>query len=224
MLGVCWRTIILLSYVPSQVLLQQSTKGCDVLVLSARSHPPVFVPCPALPANAQEVIMELFKDQESIWKCKTDISSKQQCNQTQLNIQPHKNEFNQTDGLKIMALPRTSQAIYRCQVGIEYPPPYKLMNSAERVLVLEKDKVQGTRKTDHCSSAKQSTEDGHRLPWVWITVVSLLCTYSIAVTIFALVIWFKLSGAEYQNDYMNTRATRNIRKKKGVQTPIPRYV
>uniref|UniRef100_A0A1A7ZUB9 Immunoglobulin V-set domain-containing protein n=1 Tax=Nothobranchius furzeri TaxID=105023 RepID=A0A1A7ZUB9_NOTFU len=155
MLGVCWRTIILLSYVPSQVLLQQSTKGCDeprveVLVLSARSHPPVFVPCPALPANAQEVIMELFKDQESIWKCKTDISSKQQCNQTQLNIQPHKNEFNQTDGLKIMALPRTSQAIYRCQVGIEYPPPYKLMNSAERVLVLEKDKVQGTRKTGEC--------------------------------------------------------------------------
>uniref|UniRef100_A0A8C6PN79 Immunoglobulin V-set domain-containing protein n=1 Tax=Nothobranchius furzeri TaxID=105023 RepID=A0A8C6PN79_NOTFU len=186
MLGVCWRTIILLSYVPSQVLLQQSTKGCDVLVLSARSHPPVFVPCPALPANAQEVIMELFKDQESIWKCKTDISSKQQCNQTQLNIQPHKNEFNQTDGLKIMALPRTSQAIYRCQVGIEYPPPYKLMNTYNSIFGLFLSE-------DHCSSAKQSTEDGHRLPWVWITVVSLLCTYSIAVTIFALVIWVRYS-------------------------------
>ncbi|XP_044043977.1 T-cell-specific surface glycoprotein CD28 isoform X2 [Siniperca chuatsi] len=77
----------------------------------------------------------------------------------------------------------------------------------------------------HNKDCSDSRDQNSVFPWIWILVVLLIIIYSIIVTIIAFINWVKLRRTDSQSDYMNTkpRAPRDRKKKRGVQTPIPRH-
>ncbi|XP_037552674.1 T-cell-specific surface glycoprotein CD28 [Nematolebias whitei] len=223
-MGVCWMLMILLSCMSSCASLHRSPRGNEgeqlqILYLNAHSRQPVFVPCPNV--TGEDVTFQLFKNQNIL--CQLGTKNQNQCNQTQINAQPCKNELNQVVGFNITGpAAARSKAIFRCEAKIMFPPPFLLLQSDQWVLILTEEDLCLSNKDESNGS---DSEERKSLFWIWITAVSLLGTYSLAITAVALVIWVRSKGAENQNDYMNTKpkAPRKRKKKKGVQTPIPRY-
>ncbi|XP_013855015.1 uncharacterized protein LOC106510835 [Austrofundulus limnaeus] len=225
-MGVCWMLMILLSCMLPHASLHQSPKDTlrvcslpqnpdlEIRCQNAQSHQPVFIPCPNVSIEVGK--FQLFKNQTIL--CQLGTNNLMVCNQTKIKVQPCKSESNQIVGFNLFG-PEIArdQAIYRCNAIIHFPPPYVLKQSNERIIIFTED---------HCSCNKDKgpVEESQGLLWVWIAAVSLLSTYGLAITIVASINWLKMKEAENQNDYMNTKpkAPRN-RKKKGLQTPIPRH-
>ncbi|XP_017289895.1 uncharacterized protein si:dkey-1h24.6 isoform X2 [Kryptolebias marmoratus] len=222
-MGVRWMLVVLLSCTSSHASLHQrprESKGQQLQIRCLNTlspYQPMFVPCPNVTTG--DATLELFENQNII--CQLGTRDQKECNRTQMGVKVVRNS-NQVEGFNITGpVSAKSQAVYRCKATITFPPPIKYLESDLWILILT---------DDHCSCNKGSrneevTEGSNRLLWIWITAVSLLSTYSLAVTVVALIVWFKLKGSENQNDYMNAkpRAPRKHKKKRGVQTPIPRH-
>ncbi|XP_026157701.1 uncharacterized protein LOC113127392 isoform X2 [Mastacembelus armatus] len=221
---VCWMFMILLGCRLSHATESQNTCPCNVELKTVciPGSESVHVPCPNVTAG--EVRFELFKDdnetshfvcnfQNNTWNC----SGKP--NQQGMKLQ--KNSEHKSFSFILDGLTDSSQGVYTCQGTVTYPPPLKTVPSTLRVRVLK----EGNQ--CKCNNAINKPDDNikHEFHWAWILVVVLLIVYSLTVTIIAFVTWVKLQRVDSHSDYMNTkpRASRDRRKKKGVQNPIPRH-
>ncbi|PWA32286.1 hypothetical protein CCH79_00013188 [Gambusia affinis] len=184
----------------------------------------VLVPCPNMTAGHAkdkdtEVTYKLFENQKLIQVCP---NTQKQCNRTDPDILLEKDEKGTLTGFRIMRTASPKQAIYMCEGTVTYPPP--VISSNSTVLVLEEG--QGCRrKTEECKTDKPEEQKTGIPVWIWIVAVALLCTYSLAVTITALIIWYKMKDVDSQSDYINTkpRPPAKRRKKRGLQHPIPKH-
>ncbi|XP_047211637.1 uncharacterized protein si:dkey-1h24.6 [Girardinichthys multiradiatus] len=216
MMGVCWLVIILLCCTSYYRCYEQQG---DLLCNTAESPDHVFVPCPNM--TAEDVTFKLYRNNKVIYQLCTD-TQKQNCNLTMAGVNPCKNEKNELTGFKLTRKTITKQVVYVCEGTIMYPPPVTSKDS-KSVLVLEEE--QGCQcKTEKCKRDDPEPPKTDRPVWIWIMVVALLSTYSLAVTIAALVIWYKMKDVDSQNDYMNTKpiALPKHRRKRGLQHPIPK--
>ncbi|XP_014825273.1 PREDICTED: uncharacterized protein LOC106905151 [Poecilia mexicana] len=223
MMGVYWLLIILLSCTTSGRCNEQQW---DVQCRTAESPKYVFVPCPNMSAGQvkathkdTDVTYKLFKNEKLIQVCP---KTQKLCNQTDPDIHPEKDENGTLTGFRLTRKAIPKQAIYKCEGKVTYPPPVISNNST--VLILEEG--QGCpRKTEECKTDEPEEQKTGIPVWIWIVVVALLSTYSLAATITALIIWYKMKDADSQSDYMNTkpRPPAKHRKKRGVQHPIPKH-
>ncbi|XP_027862383.1 uncharacterized protein LOC114137772 [Xiphophorus couchianus] len=223
MMGVYWLLIILLSCTsPSRCSEQQ----WDVQCTTTKSPKYVFVPCPNMTAGHAkakdkdtEVTYKLFKNQKMI---QVYPNTQKPHNRTDLDIYPEKDKNGTLTGFRLTRKANTKQAIYMCEGTVTYPPP--VISSNSTVLILEEG--QGCpRKTEECKTNKPEEQKAGTPVWIWIVVVALLSTYSLAATITALIIWYKMKDADSQSDYINTkpRPPAKRRKKRGLQHPIPKH-
>uniref|UniRef100_A0A3B3VL77 Uncharacterized LOC106950962 n=1 Tax=Poecilia latipinna TaxID=48699 RepID=A0A3B3VL77_9TELE len=216
-MGVYWLLIILLSCTTSE-------QQWDVQCTTAESPKYVFVPCPNMSAGQvkaksedTDVTYKLFKNEKLIQVCP---KTQKLCNQTDPDIHPEKDENGTLAGFRLTRKAVPKQAIYKCEGKVTYPPPVISTNST--VLILE----EGEYVRDYVISILNVHTQKTGIPvWIWMVVVALLSTYSLAATITALIIWYKMKDADSQSDYMNTkpRPPAKQRKKRGVQHPIPRH-
>lgn len=222
-----WLFLTLLGWWPSGAT--RSTYPCDVplktiCVPGSSSSVPVPVPVPCPKMTADEMVFNLFKDQQVI--------SNVTCNHEgdALNCTPppphatvavEMNRGNMSVWFVLDGVTDDSQATYRCEGNVIYPPPWRKVSSALRVQVL----VEGHICKCNKGSGNHGDGPGRRFDWIWMLVVALLSIYSVAVTILAVVNWVRWRNTDSQSDYMNTKpiAPRDRRRKKGVQKPIPRH-
>lgn len=208
-MGVCWLLVILLCCTSSSTCDEQHR----YIHCKKESPENVFVPCPNM--TAEDVIFKLFHNSKQIYELCTG-KHKPFSNQTHPDVRP-KNENGKLIGFNLNMTAITNQPLYVCAGTVTYPPPLKYKNSS--VLVLEEGHIWP------CKTEKDPEKPASRTVWIWIVVVVLLSTYSLAVTIAALAFWYKLKDGDSQNDYINTkpRAPPNRRKKRGLHHPIPKH-
>ncbi|XP_054915614.1 uncharacterized protein LOC129379067 [Poeciliopsis prolifica] len=217
--GVCWLLIILLSCTSSGRCNEQQL---DVQCTTESSE--LFVPCPNMTvghtkANDTEVAYKLYKNENLIQVCP---KKEKPCNRTDPDIHREKDEIGTLTGFRLTKKANLNQAIYRCEGTVTYPPPIISINST--VVILEEG--QGCpRKTPECKTDKPEEPKTGMSVWIWIVVVVLLSTYSLAATITAFIIWHKMKDADSQSDYINTkpRPPAKRRKKRGLHHPIPKH-
>ncbi|XP_015244423.1 PREDICTED: T-cell-specific surface glycoprotein CD28-like [Cyprinodon variegatus] len=228
MMGVFWLLIILLCCTsPNRCDVLSPEQPWDIHCRTAEKTNSLYVPCPKIKPenlimdNTTDITITLYRNRIEIYKICTEPSKK---NQTikQHGVTPQK-EHGKFTGFIIKLEGNIEQAVYTCKVEKSYPPPF-VTSEGKSVVVLEEG--QGcANKTGTCKKDDSEPRTPQRPIWIWILVVALLCTYSLAVTIAALVIWHKMQDADSQNDYINTKpkAPPNRRKKRGIQHPIPKH-
>ncbi|KAM4537600.1 T-cell-specific surface glycoprotein CD28-like [Fundulus diaphanus] len=200
-MGVCWWLLILMCCT------SPNRSNANIHCRTAERTQTMFVPCPNMTGG--DATFKLFRNDELI--CNLADRSKQ-CNETGADVHPDKNEKGEFIGFKLAG--KESQGFYLCEGTRIYPPP--VTSERKSVLVLEEGPEYPCKK-EKCKRDEPV--------WIWIMVVALLGTYSLAVTIAAFIIWYKMKDAESQNDYINTKpkAPPNRRKRRGLQHPIPKH-
>ncbi|XP_061571677.1 uncharacterized protein LOC133425042 [Cololabis saira] len=215
-----WMLMILLHCMPFHASLitgDDKEQKLQIRCLPTESHEPVFVPCPL--GIAQEAVFHVFMDGTVVH---TQHAYIQQCNSLNRSSDLCKNDEDDYIRFNLSGDLFKIEVMYTCNATIKYPPPYTTIQSDRKVLFL---------KGDHhlCNKTNRNSEEesgeNQRFLLIWIVVVALLGTYSLAVTITASVFWVKLRWTDSQNDYMNAKpvTARKQKKKKWVQNPIPRY-
>ncbi|KAM8904111.1 T-cell-specific surface glycoprotein CD28 isoform 2-T2 [Spinachia spinachia] len=161
----------------------------------------VSVPCPN--STGQEVIFNLYKDDEEICE--------HVCNKAGMKQGKDDKSFTLT------VVNASSNGMYGCQRTVTYPPP--LTKSTLWIIV----HVEGHQ--CNVQEGPSTAEARDRFLWIWILGLVLLCSYSLIITIIASIVWVKWRSLNCQNDYMNTKpkANKDRRKKMGVQIPSLRH-
>ncbi|KAM4602105.1 T-cell-specific surface glycoprotein CD28 [Polymixia lowei] len=216
---ICWIFMVLLSLCHASR--SQSTCSNDKLRTECVPvNDSVSVPCPDL--TAEEVSFYLLMGQKVIANRTCDYAKNVE---TIVNITKelamHMNTDSRSVSFVISGVTAESSGFYSCKAERMYPPPFLAIHNASTVLVL----VEGHQ--CKCSAADCGGLVIDRTPvWIWILGFAGVITYSLTVSIFAVVAWLRLKKAESsQSDYMNTkpRAPKGHRKKKGVQNPVRRH-
>nr|BCK60956.1 T-cell costimulatory receptor CD28 [Sebastiscus marmoratus] len=218
----CWMFMILLSCRLSHATKEPCIcKEHKTVCVPAGND--VFVLCPDL--TGQEVTFNLFKDEEVIYN-HTCFHEKLTANckprHTVLGVELR-------DTFMLTGVNASSYGTYRCEVKVMYPPPFLQACSACIHVQVEGHQCKLNKDDEKSETDDKKPEtagdqkDGFL--WIWILGLVLLGVYSLTVTIIAVIIWVKLRGADSQSDYMNTKpkASRDRKKKRGVQIPIPRH-
>ncbi|XP_037617461.1 cytotoxic T-lymphocyte protein 4 [Sebastes umbrosus] len=217
----CWMFMILLSCRLSHATKEKCTCNERKIVCVAAGDD-VLVPCPNL--TGEEVTYYLLKDDKVIYNhtCFREKHSNCKPRHTVLGVELR-------DSFMLTGVNVSSSGIYNCEVRVMYPPPFlKACSSCTQVQVEEHqcklDKVTEKPETDDEKPETVGNQKSEFL-WLWILALVLLGVYGVTVTIIAAVIWVKWRGADSQSDYMNTKpkASRDRKKKRGVQIPIPRH-
>ncbi|KAM4559517.1 uncharacterized protein PAE49_012006 [Odontesthes bonariensis] len=212
---VCWMFVIFLYYMSSysaQCLSPNSSNETTTYCAPRQGHVPVFVPCPT---KKGDVTFKLFKNQDLIWSVQESLLR---------GLNPQL-QINEEDNLTGFNLNGASNTTYKCEAAITFPPPYSKIDGPKIQVLVEGEDCTCEPTCNTKEESRNKEDIPERTPWIWITVVVLLSTYSLTATIVASVLWFKLQGADSQSDYINTKpiAPRNRKKKKTVQNPAPRY-
>lgn len=222
-MGLLWMLLVLLSCSFSQATPRKCS--CDdestVYFVPEKGSIDVLVPCPNV--SGVDLDFFLYKDKEKIY----NYTSPKEISHGWPDVKLDKNKENKTVGFILTNLTTESQGIYVCTISRTYPPPYTPEERGPEILLLD-ERFRFQSSEHNCSSLTEERQDSRELqsfPWIWITVVALLSTYSLVVSVLALVSWRKLRKTDCQSDYINTkpRAPRGNKKKRGVQNPIPRY-
>uniref|UniRef100_A0A8C7WK80 Uncharacterized protein n=1 Tax=Oryzias sinensis TaxID=183150 RepID=A0A8C7WK80_9TELE len=201
MAGFCWTLLVLMLCRTSHASLDLDTK--DVTLKR------VFVLCPNF--TTQQVLFKLTINQELVGNvtCKIKNSS-QVCDPQPSNTDVEFKKTGALVGFELRGAKARADVAYKCVADKKFPPPFQSLPGNSSFLVF----YEGTR---------GGGGGGGQLLWVWVTGVTLLATYGLAVTVAAFVLWFKLKDADSQNDYMNTKP-KAARKRRGLQNPTPKYV
>lgn len=188
----------------------------DLRIVCVAAGDYVLVPCPNL--TGEEVTYKLFKDDEVIYN-HTCLHEKDTTNMG----------VGLRDSIMLIGVNVSSYGIYSCMVSVMYPPPYlKACSSCTQVQVEgHQCKLNNVVEKPETDDEKPETvgDQKSEFLWLWILALVLLGVYGLTVTIIAAIIWVKWKGADSQSDYMNTKpkASRDRKKKRGVQIPIPRH-
>uniref|UniRef100_A0A3P8S3D7 Immunoglobulin subtype domain-containing protein n=1 Tax=Amphiprion percula TaxID=161767 RepID=A0A3P8S3D7_AMPPE len=221
-MGFCWMLIILLSCRLSQATPSKCTCDDESIIhfVPENGSIRVLVPCPNVTGVDLEFL--LYKDQEVIY----DDTYGKEISHGWLDVKLDKNRENKTVGFILTKATTESQGIYICTATRTYPPPYRKESGQGILLLDERFRFQRSKhNSSNMTAERQDSRETQSYPWIWITAVALLSTYSLVVTVLAWVNWMKLKKTDCQSDYINTkpRAPRGNKKKRGVQNPIPRY-
>uniref|UniRef100_H2LKS1 Uncharacterized protein n=1 Tax=Oryzias latipes TaxID=8090 RepID=H2LKS1_ORYLA len=212
MAGFCWTLLVLMLCRTSHASQDLDTKGKKQTKhgneTSNVTLKRVFVLCPNF--TTQHVLFKLTINQELMATCEIKNSSQI------FESQPSNTdvEFKKTDalvGFELRGAMARADVAYRCDADKKFPPPFETFSLLY---------------PETCTNPEACQEGGGgggQLLWVWVTGVTLLATYGLAVTVAAFVLWFKLKDADSQNDYMNTKP-KAARKRRGLQNPTPKYV
>ncbi|XP_004066652.1 uncharacterized protein LOC101154847 [Oryzias latipes] len=206
MAGFCWTLLVLMLCRTSHASQDLDTK--DVTLKR------VFVLCPNF--TTQHVLFKLTINQELMATCEIKNSSQI------FESQPSNTdvEFKKTDalvGFELRGAMARADVAYRCDADKKFPPPFESFPNHSWFLVFHEETCTNPE------ACQEGGGGGGQLLWVWVTGVTLLATYGLAVTVAAFVLWFKLKDADSQNDYMNTKP-KAARKRRGLQNPTPKYV
>ncbi|XP_071320192.1 T-cell-specific surface glycoprotein CD28 [Trachinotus anak] len=216
-MSVCWMFLILLGCKLSRTTQSESTCSCNEKVKTFCR--PLHVLCPNV--TATKMMFHLIKDHQVISNVSCRIENNTlDCSSSHSREGVELCEDKQHKSVSFIFTRANSRlhGTYWCDSTVILPPPFKIIQNTLRVQVLVEGQV--------CDESSNTSENpSHGFVWVWILVVAFLGIYSITATIVAIAIWVKLRKTDSQSDYMNTkpRATRDRRKKKGVQNPIPRH-
>ncbi|XP_008299938.1 T-cell-specific surface glycoprotein CD28 homolog [Stegastes partitus] len=230
-MGLCWILIILLGCGLSRAT--ESTCNCEdepeIHYVSANGSISFTVPCPNV--TGEDLTFVLRKGKEVIYNHTFTGEEKSQNHKPlhgRLDVKPYRDKENKFVAFNVTEATAASHGIYSCRAIKVFPPPY-ITEIAQRILIVDEE-IHCPRSEKNNSQIttpeQQDLRETPSYPWIWILVVAVLGTYSLAVTIFASVNWMKLKNTDSQSDYMNTkpRAHRGNKKKRGVQNPIPRYL
>ncbi|XP_044043976.1 T-cell-specific surface glycoprotein CD28 isoform X1 [Siniperca chuatsi] len=215
-MSACWMFMIFMGYRLSHAAQSQGTCTCKdhLKPVCVPAGGNVTVPCPNL--DGEDMAFNLLKDQKVIY----NHSKTQEKNASNSEaVELHENQVNNVS-FRLIGVNASFHGIYRCEGIVMFPPPYITERNPLGILVL----VEG-HQCKHNKDCSDSRDQNSVFPWIWILVVLLIIIYSIIVTIIAFINWVKLRRTDSQSDYMNTkpRAPRDRKKKRGVQTPIPRH-
>uniref|UniRef100_A0A3Q1F5S6 T-cell-specific surface glycoprotein CD28-like n=1 Tax=Acanthochromis polyacanthus TaxID=80966 RepID=A0A3Q1F5S6_9TELE len=216
-MGLCWMLIILLGCRLSQATPSKCTCDDETVIYFVPENGSIHVRVPCPNVTGEELMFFLHKDQEVIY----NHTYREEISHGRLDVKLDKDGENRTVGFILTQATTESQGSYNCKATKRYPPPYLEKRGQGILLLDERFRFQpGNTPTEG-----PAVEEIQSFPWIWITAVALLSTYSLVVTVLALVSWMKLKKTDCQSDYMNTkpRAPRGNKKKRGVQNPIPRY-
>ncbi|XP_074483716.1 T-cell-specific surface glycoprotein CD28 [Sebastes fasciatus] len=210
----CWMFMILLSCRLSHATKAKCTCN-DLKIVCVAAGDDVLVPCPIL--TGEEVTYNLLKDDKVIYNHTTNCKPKH----TVLGVELR-------DIFMLTGVNVSSYGNYSCKVSVMYPPPYlEACSSCTQVQVeghqCKLDKVDEKPETDE--EKPETVDQKSGFLWLWILALVVLGVYGVIVTIIAAIIWVKWREADSQSDYMNTKpkASRDRKKKRGVQIPIPRH-
>ncbi|XP_024150078.1 uncharacterized protein LOC112160010 [Oryzias melastigma] len=207
MTGFCW-TVLILALCGTSL----ASQGGDIKDLKLQR---VFVVCPNV--TAQDVLFKLLINNVSAANvsCITENNTRK-CSSLPSNASVTFQDEVASMGFELRGARAKVDAAYKCEGHQKFPPPYKLSQRESWFLVFHEEP----------RTAPTVPPEKDRLLWMWITVVTLLSAYSLAITITTFALWFKLNDVDSQNDYENTKPppSRNRPKKRGLQNPTPRYV
>ncbi|KAM7365314.1 hypothetical protein PAMP_016257 [Pampus punctatissimus] len=201
-MSVCWMFMILLGCRLSHASPSKSMFYCNyqLEIMCVPAGYNVSIPCPAL--KGEVINFMLYKDNKEV----------------NLNASTGVREFqhNGSTSFILTGVNASSHGVYRCESRKIYPPPS--FKEALVILLL----IEGRQCNN--SDTKRVENQVVGLHWIWISVIVVLCIYSIIITIIALVNHIKLRHSDCQSDYINTkpRAPKD-RKKRGFLNPIPRH-
>uniref|UniRef100_A0A3P9JEZ5 Uncharacterized protein n=1 Tax=Oryzias latipes TaxID=8090 RepID=A0A3P9JEZ5_ORYLA len=206
MAGFCWTLLVLMLSRTSH-----ASQGLDTKDVTLKR---VFVLCPNF--TTQHVLFKLTINQELMATCEIKNSSQI------FESQPSNTdvEFKKTGalvGFELRGAMARADVAYRCDADKKFPPPFESFPNQSWFLVFHEETCTNPE------ACQEGGGGGGQLLWVWVTGVTLLATYGLAVTVAAFVLWFKLKDADSQNDYMNTKP-KAARKRRGLQNPTPKYV
>ncbi|XP_051914892.1 uncharacterized protein si:dkey-1h24.6 [Hippocampus zosterae] len=188
---------------------------CKYELQAVCKHNPatIYVPCPML--VGEDLTFALRKDEKVIHT--------QKCNSNKMTVDCEPNpcaelmlrEVNTSVSFVLTGEMAKNGGLYRCEGTVTFPPPLKTEMSAVGILV----HVEGHK----CSSGK--TKEGNGYLWIWITVLGVLCVYSIIITIIAVVNRVKVRQEQFQNDYINTkpRGTSQRERERGFRNTQQLY-
>ncbi|XP_034407531.1 uncharacterized protein si:dkey-1h24.6 [Cyclopterus lumpus] len=213
----CWMFLMLLSCRLSHAAKSQDSCACkdQIKIVCVPAGGDVPVPCPKL--TGEDVIFNLFKDDEVIYN-HTCIGDKQAPDCKPQYTRAGVKLLENTDSFMLTRVNASSYGIYGCEGIRIFPPPFIKSTLWMQLLV---EGYQCNFHRDHRTPGDQ--QDGFL--WIWILGLALLCTYSVIITIVAVIILVKWRTLDIQSDYMNTKpkAHKDCRKKRGLQIPIPRH-
>lgn len=214
-MNIYWMVNILLGCVFCQAT--QNICNCNdrLETICAGPGETVHIPCPEL--QTTDLMLNLNKNEKVISNCVFNSTNKMlNCTHklSSDNVVPE----NQS-GFKLTVTNASSNGIYRCDSKSIFPPPVSKTTGPLTILVL----VQGHQCQSTTVDVDTRTHTDLRL--VWIGVLAFLSIYSLIVSIIAVVTWVKLKRSDAYSDYMNTkpRPSKDRKKKRGIQTPTPRY-
>ncbi|XP_049426212.1 T-cell-specific surface glycoprotein CD28 [Epinephelus fuscoguttatus] len=221
----CWVFVILLWCRFSHATESQSVCKDQLKIACVAPGHNVSVPCPKL--TTQDVTFYLLKEEEVIYELaciRNNATSDCEQSNTGVGVELQENTENKSAGFTLTGVNASSYGIYRCEVHIMFPPPLRKVPSTLSILVRVKGHQCTVNKTYNIKPViEEAQKDGFL--WIWILGIVVLGVYGIIVTIVAIIIWAKWRQSDSQCDYMNTKpkATRDRKKKRGVQIPIPRH-
>ncbi|XP_030007793.1 T-cell-specific surface glycoprotein CD28 [Sphaeramia orbicularis] len=216
-MSVYWMANILLGIMFCQARQGLSICNCNdhLITVCAAPRETVHVPCPYL--GDKDLMFNLIKNEDVISNCVFSSTNKTLNCDHKLSSDIIVSE-NQT-GFNLTVTNASSHGIYKCDSQSTFPPPVEKATGPSKILVL----VQGHQ----CLRKTEEVHKSHKmdLSLVWITVTAFLCTYSLIVSIIAVVNWVKLKRSDSYSDYMNTkpRPSKERKKRRGIQTPTPRH-
>ncbi|XP_058478556.1 T-cell-specific surface glycoprotein CD28 [Solea solea] len=206
----CWMSLMLLSCSFSSVALSHSTCSCNVSI---------EVQCPNM--TKKEMTFDLFRDGDIISqvKCVREKNATMKCERQPQRAGVDLREDRHHNSVSFLVT-KSRCGLYQCEGTVVFPPPMLKVPSVLRIKVLE-----GLPCTCSEDGGNPGDDPNQRLVWIWIVVVAFLSIYGVTVTAIAVVYWVKLRNTDAHSDYINTkpRVSRERRKKKGVQKPIPRH-
>uniref|UniRef100_H2T9I9 CD28 molecule n=1 Tax=Takifugu rubripes TaxID=31033 RepID=H2T9I9_TAKRU len=176
----------------------------------------VNVPCPN--SSAEDIKFSLFKDGECVHH-HTQISGATTPNQnTSTNPVGVEYPSANSPNFTITGVNASSHGIYTCEVTEMFPPPLMTLYSDLRILVLieghqcsAKDKNPTIRENQTCGCG-----------WMWIFAL-VIGSYSVTVTIGAIIIWVKWRREDSQSDYINTISKTTRYNKRKLHIPTMHY-
>ncbi|XP_051284237.1 T-cell-specific surface glycoprotein CD28 [Dicentrarchus labrax] len=223
-MSACWMLVILVGCRLLHTTQSQSTCNDQLQTVCEAAGNNVSVPCPNMTGEVftttvlkeDKIIFEhtCHKEGYSLECTPSNTSS----NPIMVGMELHKHEDNETVSYILKGVNASSHGIYRCVGKDLFPPPLKEKPSDLKILLLIKGHQCNPGMCDNAHEDQTTV-----LPW--ILTFAAVSIYSVTVTIFAIVSWIKLRRTDSQSDYMNTKpkASRDRKKKRGVQNPIPKH-
>ncbi|KAM7375117.1 hypothetical protein PAMA_014278 [Pampus argenteus] len=181
-MSVCWVFMILLGCRLSHASPSESLSPCNyqLKTMHVLAGHNVSLPCPKLKGELMN--FRLFKDDEEI----------------NLNASTSVRELkhNGSTSFILSGVNASSRGIYRCEGRVTFPPP-SLKNNLMILLLIE---------GHQCNYSETKTVE-HQvvgLHWIWISVIVVLCIYSIVITVIALVNHVSMQRSFLMNSWIIT--------------------